>query len=99
MSAISGKVADVYNELKSYGVHIDVVDPHASSEEVLKEYGYGLVKSPSGKYDAVIIAVAHRDYLNLQETDFRALLDEKGILVDIKGLYRKKVKDLTYWSL
>ena len=77
----NSKVADVYNELKSYGVHIDVVDPHASSEEVRNEYGYSLVKAPSGKYDAVIVAVAHKDYLGLQESDFKALLNDKGILV------------------
>ncbi len=58
-----------------------------------------LVKSPSGKYDAVIVAVAHKDYIDLQEGDFMALLNEKGILVDIKGLYRKRIKNLTYWSL
>ena len=95
----NSKVADVYNELKSHGVHIDVVDPHASSEEVRKEYGYGLVKAPSGKYDAVIVAVAHRDYVNLGESDFKVLLDDKGILVDIKGLYRKRINGLIYWSL
>jgi len=95
----NSKVADVYNELKSYGVHIDVIDPHASSEEVRKEYGYGLVTSPSGKYDAVVVAVAHKDYINLQEDDFRVLMDEKGILADIKGMYRKRIKALTYWSL
>jgi UDP-N-acetyl-D-galactosamine dehydrogenase len=96
----NSKVADVYNELKSYGgIHIDVIDPHASSDEVKKEYGYGLVKSPTGKYDAVIVAVAHKDYIDLQESDFKALMGEKGILVDIKGLYRKRVKELTYWSL
>lgn len=95
----NSKVADVYNELKSYGVHIDVIDPHASSEEVKKEYGYSLVKSPSGIYDAVIVAVSHKDYVNLGEKDFKTLLDEKGVLVDIKGLYRNRVKGLTYWSL
>jgi UDP-N-acetyl-D-glucosamine/UDP-N-acetyl-D-galactosamine dehydrogenase len=95
----NSKVADVYNELKSYGVNIDVIDPHASSDEVKKEYGYGLVKAPSGKYDAVIVAVAHKDYLGFKESDFAALLNEKGILVDIKGLYRKQIKILTYWSL
>ena len=95
----NSKVSDVYHELKSYGVNIDVIDPHASSEEVKKEYGYGLVKAPTGKYDAVIVAVAHKQYLGLKETDFAALLTDKGILVDIKGLYRKRVKGLTYWSL
>ncbi|NTV84683.1 MAG: nucleotide sugar dehydrogenase, partial [Bacteroidales bacterium] len=95
----NSKVADVYNELMSYGVHIDVVDPHANSKEVFHEYGYEVSKAPAGKYDAVVVAVAHKDYADLQESDFVALLNEKGILVDIKGLYRKRIKGLTYWSL
>jgi UDP-N-acetyl-D-galactosamine dehydrogenase len=95
----NSKVSDVYNELKSYGVHIDVVDPYASSDEVEKEYGYKLVEGAVGKYDALIVAVAHKDYLELQESDFTALLNEKGILVDVKGVYRKRINDLTYWSL
>jgi UDP-N-acetyl-D-galactosamine dehydrogenase len=95
----NSKVADVYNELKTYGVHIDVVDPHANSNEVLHEYGYPIAKAPSGKYDAVIVAVAHKDYLDLQENDFMAILNEEGILVDIKGLYRKRAMGIIYWSL
>jgi UDP-N-acetyl-D-glucosamine/UDP-N-acetyl-D-galactosamine dehydrogenase len=95
----NSKVADVYNELKSYGVHIDVIDPHANSAEVQHEYGYPIAPEPVGKYDAVIVAVAHKDYTNLKESDFLALMDEKGILADIKGLYRKQIKKLTYWSL
>lgn len=95
----NSKVADVYNELRSYGVHIDVVDPFANSTEVQHEYGYPLAAGPAGKYDAVIVAVAHKDYIGMTESDFKGLLNEKGILVDIKGLYRKVVRDLTYWSL
>lgn len=95
----NSKVADVYNELKSYGVHIDVVDPHANSAEVQYEYGYPIAPAPIGKYDAVIVAVAHKDYTGLQENDFLALMDDKGIVVDIKGLYRKSIKKLNYWSL
>ena len=95
----NSKVADVYNELKTYGVQIDVVDPHASPEEVMQEYGYALAKSPNGNYDAVIVAVSHKDYLSYTEDDFRNLLNENGILADIKGIYRKHVKELNYWSL
>ncbi|MBW6460074.1 MAG: nucleotide sugar dehydrogenase [Bacteroidales bacterium] len=95
----NSKVADVYNELKTYGVHIDVVDPHANPEEVMHEYGYPLAGAPTGKYDAVIVAVAHRDYTGLQESDFRALLNERGILFDLRGLYRKQITGLSYWSL
>jgi UDP-N-acetyl-D-galactosamine dehydrogenase len=95
----NSKVADVYNELKSYGVHIDVIDPFANSKEVLHEYGYPVAAGPSGKYDAIVVAVAHNAYLKMQESDFEAMMDENGILVDIKGLYRKSIKNITYWSL
>jgi UDP-N-acetyl-D-glucosamine/UDP-N-acetyl-D-galactosamine dehydrogenase len=95
----NSKVADVYNELKTYGVHIDVVDPHANSDEVKHEYGYSLAEAPSGKYDAVIVAVAHRDYADLHERDFQALLNERGILFDLRGLYRKRITGISYWSL
>jgi len=95
----NSKVADVYNELKTYGVHIDVVDPHANSAEVMHEYGYPLATKPAGKYDAVIVAVAHHNYVGLQESDFKDLMNERGILVDIKGIYRDRVKEITYWSL
>lgn len=95
----NSKVADVYNELRSYGVHIDVVDPFASPAEVQHEYGYPLAPAPDGKYDAVIVAVAHRDYVDLLEDDFIALMNGNGILVDLKGLFRKRIKTLNYWSL
>jgi UDP-N-acetyl-D-galactosamine dehydrogenase len=94
----NSRVADVISELKSYGVKVDVVDPFASSKELEHEYGFGL-STPSGKYDAVIVAVSHNDYTKLNEQYFTELLGDKGILVDIKGMYRGKIKNLTYWSL
>ena len=95
----NSKVADVYHELKTYGVHIDVVDPHANPEEVKHEYDYPLVERPDGMYDAVIVAVAHSDYVDLGEADFKGMMNEGGILVDIKGIYRRRINELTYWSL
>jgi len=95
----NSKVADVYNELKSYGVYIDVVDPHASSGEVQHEYGYPVADGPGGKYAAVIVSVAHKEYLGLTEADFQELLEDNGILIDVKGLYRKQINNLNYWSL
>ncbi len=95
----NSKVADVYHELKTYGVSIDVVDPYANPEEVKLEYGYSLQDSPSGKYDAVIVAVSHRQYTGMGELDFKAIMTDKGVLVDIKGIYRNKIKGITYWSL
>jgi UDP-N-acetyl-D-glucosamine/UDP-N-acetyl-D-galactosamine dehydrogenase len=94
----NSKVADIVKELLSFGVKVDVVDPHADSNELKHEYGFGLVKIGKS-YDGIIVAVGHMEYMNLNETYFSNLLGKKGVLVDIKGLYRGKIKDLTYWSL
>jgi UDP-N-acetyl-D-galactosamine dehydrogenase len=95
----NSKVIDVINELKSYQVNVDVVDPFASHEEVMEEYNFELANEPTGTYDAVIVAVNHKDYVDLKEEFFFEKMGEKGILVDIKGIYKNKIKDLTYWSL
>lgn len=95
----NSKVADVFCELKSYGVSIDVVDPYASAAEVEHEYGFPLVSGPGGRYDAVIVAVAHKPYLELDEEYFLSITTDNPVLVDLKGIYRKKVKKMIYWSL
>ena len=95
----NSKVADVVKELKSFSVHVDVSDPHADSEHVKEEYGYELVPTFNGPYDAIIVAVNHAEYAEYDEKWFRGQLKPKGILVDLKGTYRKEVKDLNYWSL
>ncbi|HNY58122.1 MAG TPA: nucleotide sugar dehydrogenase [Bacteroidales bacterium] len=95
----NSKVIDVVNELRDFGVEVDVIDPGASQAEVKHEYGIDLKKGPEGKYDAIIVAVAHKEYRNLDEKFFLDLLNEKGILVDLKGMYRNRMKWLTYWSL
>jgi len=95
----NSRVADVVNELKSYGIKVDIVDPYADKEELKEEYGFELCSDPNGKYDAIIVAVAHKPYRDLNESYFENLLNENGILVDVKGIYRKRQHKLTYWSL
>jgi UDP-N-acetyl-D-galactosamine dehydrogenase len=80
-------------------VKVEVVDFHAEPKEIKKEYGFDLQKDIAGKYDAIIVAVSHQPYLNLDEDFFKSISTEKGILIDIKGIYRHKINDLTYWSL
>ncbi|WP_343634504.1 nucleotide sugar dehydrogenase [Fluviicola sp.] len=95
----NSKVIDVVNELKSFQVKVDLVDPHASSEEMEHEYGVGLVEI-GNNYDAIIVAVNHKNYKNLDENYFKSLMkDNRGVFVDIKGIYKGKIKDLEYWSL
>ncbi len=95
----NSKVAELVQELKAYSAEVDVVDPLASAEEVEKEYGYRLVEEPRGPYDAIILAVNHEPFLQWNEEQFEALSNGNGILVDIKGIYRNKIKNLHYWSL
>ncbi|MCF8369883.1 MAG: nucleotide sugar dehydrogenase [Bacteroidales bacterium] len=95
----NSKVADVVSELKTYGVSVDVVDPHASSKEVEKEYGFKLTEKIKDNYDAVIIAVSHDDYLGITEDYLKSICAENPILVDIKGIFKDKIHDMSYWSL
>jgi UDP-N-acetyl-D-galactosamine dehydrogenase len=96
----NSKVIDVVNELISFQVKVDLIDPHASSDEMMHEYGVGLVEKPSNDYDAVIVAVNHKEYKNMNEDQFKSLLkDGKGVFVDVKGIFKGKIKDLEYWSL
>ncbi len=95
----NSRVVDLINEMKDFGATVDVVDPGASSVELMEEYGIKLADEPAEHYDAVIVAVSHKEYLNLDENYFASLLNSDGILVDIKGIYRKKIKNLRYWSL
>lgn len=100
----NSKVADVYKELRSFGVKdIDVVDPYASGEEVMEEYGFEISETPGKNYDAIIVAVNHKEYLDLTVDDFRALSNESSVVIDVKSTYRKLFKEekdgIRYWSL
>jgi UDP-N-acetyl-D-galactosamine dehydrogenase len=94
----NSKVADIVKELQSFGLTVDVTDPHADSDELKHEYGFGLAKVGKG-YDGVIVAVNHKEYVELDEKYFTSVLSKGGVLVDVKGIYRSKIKKLSYWSL
>lgn len=97
----NSKVADVIQELKNFSVNVDIVDPHADSDELLHEYGFRLTTNDDIRtdYDAVIVAVGHKPYAEKDETYFQSITTENAVLVDIKGLYRGRIQELHYWSL
>jgi UDP-N-acetyl-D-galactosamine dehydrogenase len=96
----NSKVEDVIKELESFACSVDVIDPHANSEEVFEEYGFKVKSSPTNDYDAIIVAVNHAEYTKMKEADFRAMLkDDKGIIVDLKGIFKNEIKNIDYWSL
>lgn len=78
------KAVDVINNLTSYGAKVSIYDPWASPEEVLHEYKLTTNrKKPDQKFDAVVLTVAHEDYSTL---DINALLNEGGVIYDVKGI-------------
>ena len=96
----NSKVIDVVNELKSFLVHVDLIDPHADSNEMMHEYGIGLTENPGKDYDAIIVAVNHNEYKTMNEADFKKYLkNETGVFIDVKGIFKNKINDLEYWSL
>lgn len=96
----NSKVIDIYKELKSFGVNnVDVVDAYADAEEVHEEYGIGMVKEPSGKYDAIVVAVSHQQYVGLTEDWFMQYAAKGCVFVDVKGIFKDKVDSFAYWSL
>ncbi len=95
----NSKVADVIKELEGFNVTVHAIDPHADSAEVHHEYGFHLTTETSNDYDAIIVAVSHAEYANLTEAQLQSYCKPDALLVDIKGIYRKVIKELQYWSL
>lgn len=78
------KVVDIIRSLKDYDLHVDIYDPWASPAEVEKEYGLQVMNDlPARQYEAVVLAVAHREFLQL---DVNTLRKANGVLYDVKGV-------------
>ncbi|MCH7535080.1 MAG: nucleotide sugar dehydrogenase, partial [Bacteroidetes bacterium] len=95
----NSKVADVIKELQSFSVSVEVHDPNASSDDLQREYGFGLIDEIGKDYDAVIVAVNHKEYLNYDTAFFKSIMTNKGVLADLKGIYIGKIKEMEYWTL
>ena len=95
----NSKVADVVNALKSYHLNVDVVDPHADSDELNHEYGFSLSKNTDTDYDAVVVTVPHNEYKALGDDYFASITKAHAMIADLKGIYRNKISERNYWSL
>ena len=100
----NSKVMDIINELKEYGIEVEVVDPLAEESEVQREYGMKLSRIEDvTDVDAVIFAVSHERFKNISLKDLKKIYkDDKLVLIDIKGMFDKKeAEDLNYlyWRL
>ena len=95
----NSKVADIVHELKSYSLNVHVTDPHADSKELKHEYDFELTPDLSNDYDAVIVCVPHKAYLNMDDDSFANITKSHGLVADLKGSYRGKISSRKYWSL
>ncbi len=95
----NSKIFDLYKELVDYNAKVDIIDPNADAEEVLHEYEVQLNTQPTGKYDAIIVSVAHDEYKLLNEDYFVSLSNSDCVLLDLKNIYKGTFKKLNYWTL
>ena len=74
------KIIDIVSELKDYNINVDIYDPWVSEKDVMNEYCLGLTNSPDQeKYDAVIVAVAHNEFIEMGSDGIRSYLDRRRI--------------------
>ncbi len=86
----NSRVVDIYRELSDFGMEVDVYDPWANKAEVKKEHGIDLVADLGAKYDAIVLTVAHQEFLNLPYASLKA---ENGIIFDIKSVLDRTLVD------
>jgi len=86
----NSRVIDVIKEFQEYSCNVDVYDPWADAAEVKHEYGVDLRSEPGKGYDAIVLAVAHNEFLKI---DFKSLGNGNTVIYDIKGLLDKSMID------
>lgn len=97
------RVIDIINELKSYNIQVIAHDPIADPQAAKNEYGIELVDWADIKnMDAIILTVAHKYYINLSPKEFAAKLNKRGLLMDVKDVFKPEQfseTDIMLWRL
>jgi UDP-N-acetyl-D-galactosamine dehydrogenase len=87
----NSKVIDIIRELQQFNMDVDVYDPHADKHEVMEEYDVNLIESISSNYDAIILAVSHKEFLKI---DMRSICtSSNSIIYDIKSFLERSIVD------
>lgn len=86
----NSRVIDVIKELQDFGAKVEVFDPWADAQEVKHEYGLDLIEKLDKKYDAIVLAVRHNQFLEL---NFDELRNSKTVIYDIKSILNKEIID------
>ena len=88
----NSKVVDVINELREFGSLVEVYDPNADKSEVLTEYGIDLINEPGNNYDAIVFAVKHKVFNNL---DWKVLKTKDTVVFAVKEGLKEGIADET----
>ena len=89
------RVVDVIAELEDYGVDVDVYDPWAAAAEAQEEYGIDIIDAPqAGSYDAVLAAVAHREFAEMDAEALRKLVRKDAVFYDLKNVLPEGIADI-----
>jgi UDP-N-acetyl-D-galactosamine dehydrogenase len=95
----NSKIIDTVKEIQSFNIQVDVQDPFADPHEVRQEYGLDLKREAGADYDAIIIATPHQEYLAMTVEDLYTMTRPSALIADLKGIFKGRVRDRSYWSL
>ena len=84
----NSKVIDVIDELKEFGIQVEVFDPHASKKEVSHQYEINLIEKPQGPYDTIVLCVGHNEF---KDIDINSLSSTNTVIYDIKSFLPKEM--------
>ena len=91
----NSKVFDLYNQLVALGIETDIYDPIAIKSDVKKEYGVDIENCmPKSKYDLLVFAVRHEEFLDLSKQDFEKVTNDKHLIFDLKYCVRDDIKSI-----
>jgi len=89
------KIIDIVRELSEYDISVDIYDPWVSTEEAIAEYGVSPIQYPEvAAYDAILVAVAHREFSSLGAAGIRKFGKPEHVLYDLKYLFKDQDTDM-----
>lgn len=95
------KVVDLIRELMDFSINVHVYDPYASPNEIAHEYKLTLSENISDGYDAIVVAVGHKEFKAMTPEYFASITQPNPVIMDLKGLYDRNSfgQEVTYWRL
>jgi len=87
----NSKVIDIVKELQQFSINVDVFDPHANEHEVIEEYGITLIDKMNKTYDGIILAVSHKEFLELELDDLKS--SNSSVIFDTKAFLNRSLID------